>query len=212
MKTIRNGYMFLKKKTKAIAIFGLMILDSVFKMLHKLFIVLLIVSVYICLTKLKSCRIEEIFRDYVVQIIDDYPEEDYFSSEELDFAKAGGVIVKPVIEGATAENPRIFFFIYSKTGTEKVMIRNVRVKNDKRVIFEKKSITEILYSKRTYKDKEILFEGNTYVGSFLLKYANESSENTFQMEIEIQVEDDNGVSIKTIPYDIKILGYLGWYY
>ena len=158
---------------------------------------------------------------YIDEIImrEDFEREEYFTSEVFEFASIESVAVIPTIKvayhhgyGADSEAYGkamypIRIFVYSKTGTEKVIIKNVTVKENDSVLLSYEINQSCEFKK--YDFDPSVYCSLTEAGPFEEEEINAESDKSYSLIVDAELIKDDEVISKSITYEFVAHGYIG---
>lgn len=150
---------------------------------------------------LSSCKVVDSYEDFHIQSVDDYGVEDYFSAEELDFARVNNVLIRPVIKEINHYKYRVYLTAYSQTGSEKVTINKIYLEKDSKVCLTNEEQQEVLFDEKL----ENAFKGVVNAGEFVDR--DISDKNTMNIIVQVQVENETETITKDINFHIDITQY-----
>ena len=179
------------------------------KILNKVMIIALFVSLLLNLSSCfsESCIIafipQESYKEFRVKNITYEVSDDYFTSEEMSFARINNVVIIPEVKAITHEEYIIYVLAYSKSGNEIVQIRNVVFKEKEVVLFKNEVDEELEFEQF---DKSI-YKAWINGGIFTEESVIVASGKKYDLIIEVDVFDDGSNFSKDIIFEIDIIGY-----
>ncbi len=156
--------------------------------------------------------LEESYKDFHVEKMDDCTVEeylDYFTSNEFEFARINGVVIKPQIWETAGGEYGVYIHIYSRTGREQVVVKNVSLREDRNIFLNLKDEQKNIFedSLESIYPAEI-YHGNIDCGVFTETDVDLSSQKKLYMTVEVQVENETKTVTKEIPYEITVIQYM----
>lgn len=174
-----------------------------------IFSVGILVGLYFGFVGLLSCFLVESYKDFHVEGIDDYGTEEYFTSDELDFARIKGVVIEPDVWERAWGEYGVYIGANSKTGQEQVVVKSVTLKKDGNVFFSQEIEQEIPFdasSESIY--PEGIYHGYINCGVFTDADVELISQKKLYLTAEVQVNDGTETVTKEIPYEITFIQYM----
>lgn len=148
--------------------------------------------------------LEESYKDFYVEIIDDYEEKDYFAADELDFAQVGNVIVEPCIYATNHGEYTVKMKVYSQTGEERVAVKGVYVRDDQNTFYTQEDEQEVVFKEL----QENIFCGQTKGGVFYETDTDLPNNKKLYVTVQVQVEHNGQKEIKELNYEITVIQYM----
>ena len=147
--------------------------------------------------------LKESYKDFHVAKIDDYVIEEYFSTEELDFARVEDVIIVPRIHAINHGEYIIDIKTYSQTGTEQVTVKNVIARAGENVFYKQETEQEATFSDSNNGIYMARAKGEVFYETDV----DLSHGKQLFVTVQVQVEKDGQVTSKEINYEITITQY-----
>ena len=180
--------------------------------------VLLLLSIAL-LFGLCSCVLFYKYYDFEFKIIDevrmreDFTLED-LSSEQFEFLKIENVIITPRIwiedynESEDYIEPlySVCIYAFSETGTEKIIIKNVTIKENDSVLLNYEINQNIEFKKYDYDDS--IYESRTFTDLFTGEEINVEGGKAYSLVVDVELIKDDEVVSKSITYEIIAHGYI----
>ncbi len=162
------------------------------KTINKLTSALLFVTILFVLC---ACRMVVVAREFHIKNITDHLDEDYFTSEHFEFAKVDSVVIFPYIKEVN-RGFDIWICVYSKTGEEKVIIKDAELKENDNLLLHYDFQKELQFKKIGNE----LFEGEID--------GREKYDNVFFTEEQVEIVDGKvynlTVSVEVLKGDVTI--------
>lgn len=150
-----------------------------------------------------SCRMNESYKKFNIKNVTDNLNENYFASDKFDFAKVGNVVIIPEIKEINYGEYIIYISAFSETGAEKIIVRNVVLKEDKDNLLKYELNKEIQLKKNSNAIYEGWIDGGTFT-EVQIEIAD-GKEYDFIVEAEI-IKKDATVS-ENITFEVDVKGY-----
>ena len=155
------------------------------------------------LLSLCSCRMEESYKEFYIEKIADNVNENYFESDKYDFAKIESVVFIPEIKAINHGEYIIYISAYSETGTEKLIVKNVILKENKNELLNYELNKEIQFDKTS----EILYEGWVDGGTFTEGEIEISDGKEFELIVQVEDIKNEATISENITFEIVVKGY-----
>lgn len=153
-----------------------------------------------------SCHMEESYKEFNIVNITDFDEEDYFDSDELDFARIKGVVIVPEIKEIDWGEYIIYIAAYSKEKMGSITIKDVTLTYDGNNFLNEKLDQDIVLKI----NQDDVYEGDVVGGIFTDDDVDISHGKELLMQVQVQVGDKAESQVKVINYDISITVYKTW--
>ncbi len=163
-------------------------------------IIMLIIGV---LSVLPSCRLKESYLEFNIKNVTNNQTDDYFTSEELNFAKFENVVFIPEIKAVDHQNYKIYISAYSKSDEDKVTIKSVSLRDNDNILLSSQLGKEITFEK----NDDAVYEGWIDGGTFTKQTVEIADGQEYSLEIEIEIMKDNEIFSKKIAYEIIVKGH-----
>ena len=154
-------------------------------------IILLLTGMLFSLYSCHLFRLEDSYSEFYIENITDNS-DDYFTSEEFDFARFQNVVFIPEIKAVNHEDYIIYICAYSKCEVERIKIKNVVLKEENIVLLNREL------------DKEIELKENA---EFTEKTLEVIDGKRFDLIIEVEIISNGECFSKNITFDILIKVY-----
>ncbi len=151
-----------------------------------------------------SLGLEESYKDFYVEKIDDYEKKDYFTLDELDFARVGNVVVVPGICATNHGEYTVNVDVYSQTGTENVIVKSVRVRDSEGIFYTQEDEEEAVFRE----PQDGIFRGHTKGGVFFETDTELHDHKKLYVTVQVQVENNGQKEIEEMDYEITIIQYM----
>lgn len=172
--------------------------------------VCLMIFLFIILTGfflvLCSCFMKESYKDFYVSKIDDFTMEEYFTSNELSFARMDDVVIAPYIHATNHDEYTVDIILYSKLEQKQVTVKSVSIKEDEHIFFSQ----EIKQSDTLKRNENGIFQEWIRSGTFTGEEVNLSDGKKLYLTVQIQVEKGTQKTIEEICYEIVIIQYMSF--
>lgn len=168
--------------------------------------ILFIVFVTGLIFSLHSCRLEESYKDFVIENFSNYGIEGYFNSDELDFARVNNVVIVPEIKEVDWGKYVIYISAHSETGKEQITVEKISLEKGENIVFSQKIDENIIFQEIS----DNLFDGWINGGYFTendLKFEN--GKNLY-LTVQILVADDIQKTTEEISYQITMIQYMSF--
>lgn len=165
-------------------------------------IILLLTGMLFSLYSCHLFRLEDSYSEFYIENITDNS-DDYFTSEEFDFARFQNVVFIPEIKAVNHEDYIIYICAYSKCEVERIKIKNVVLKEENIVLLNRELDKEI----ELKENAEFVYEGYIDGGTFTEKTLEVIDGKRFDLIIEVEIISDGECFSKNITFDILIKIY-----
>lgn len=163
-------------------------------------IVMLIISLLVVLC---SCRIEESYKEFNIKNISNNLNDNYFESNDFDFAKFENVLYIPEIKEVHHGEYIIYISAYSELGTEQIKVKNVVLKEKEGALLEYELNKKILLEENT----DSIYEGWIDAGTFTKEEIEITDGKEYELIIQTEVSKDEKTSSGSITFEIVVKGY-----
>ena len=164
---------------------------------------ILLVSV---LFNMCSCNLEESYKEFVVDKISEYDVQEYFVSDELDFARVDDVVIIPEIKEIHHGEYIIYISAYSERELKDITIKSVSLKTENKIILESKSALFI----HLEKNQDKIFEGWIDCGTFTEDDVEVFDGTELFLTLQLQTEKGAESITEEINYVIRVKIYKSW--
>ncbi len=158
---------------------------------------------FLLLILMTSCGIEESYKDFYVQKIDNYEVKEYFTSDELEFAQIDDIVIVPYIHATNHGEYTVDVIAYSQTEPEQIMVKSVCISDDKNTFYNQETEQEAVFRK----SQDGIFEGWARSGVFYETDVDLSSNKNLYITVHVQVGDGIEKKAKQIDYEVTIVQY-----
>ncbi len=155
------------------------------------------------LSVLPSCRIRESYLEFNIKNITDNQSDDYFTSEEMNFAKLENVVFIPEIKAVDHQNYKIYLSAYSKSGEDKVIIKSVAMRDNENILLSSQVDKEMTFEK----NDEAVYEGWIDGVTFTKQDVEIADGQEYSLEIEVEITKDGKILSEKITYEIIVKGH-----
>ena len=170
------------------------------KFLYRVMIVMLIISFLVVLC---SCRMEESYKEFNIKNISNNLNDNYFESDDFDFAKFENVVFIPEIKEIHHGEYIIYISAYSESGTEQIKVKSVILKEKEDVLLEYKLNKNILLEE----NKDSIFEGWIDGGRFTESTVEIEDDKAYELIVQAEIANNTAIMSGSIVYEVVVKGY-----
>lgn len=170
------------------------------KKLQHLILFALLICILFCFN---SCSMSEGYRQFYAEKFSDYTTDEYFTADDLAFARVGNCVFKPEIKAINSGEYVIYITVYSKTGHEKIAIKDAALKGNNGVFFSRIVKQQILFHKNT----DGVFEDCITGGVFTEAHIPLDNGEQMSLELNVQMESNAEQVAETICIPISTVSY-----
>ena len=165
--------------------------------------VTLITISMVFLLGLSSCFMKESYKDFHVSKIDDIPVEEYFTSNELSFARTNEVVIAPYIHATNHHEYTVDIILFSKQEQKSIKVKSVSIKEEENIFFSQ----EVNQNSSLKKSENGILEEWITSGIFTDEKINLSDGKKLYLTVEIQVKKGSQITVEEINYEVTIIQY-----
>lgn len=163
-------------------------------------IFMLLTSIVLGMT---GCKMVESYKEFYIENISDTHDENYFTSEKLEFAKLENVVFIPEIKEIDYGEYIIYLSAYSETGTENIVVKNVILKENKDDLLNYELNKDIQFEKTP----EGIYEGWIDGGIFTEDAIEIADGKEFNLIVQVENINNDTMISENITFDIIVKGY-----
>lgn len=165
--------------------------------------VALITILMVFLLGLSSCFMKESYKDFHVSKIDDFSVDEYFTSNELSFARTNGVVIAPYIHATNHHEYTVDIILFSKREQKSIKVKSVTIKEEEKNFFSQ----EVNQNKSLKKTENGILEEWVTCGIFTDEKINLSDGKKLYLTVEIQIENESQITVEEINYEVTVIQY-----
>lgn len=174
--------------------------EIIMKKISRIIIVMLLLNILLGAT---GCKMVDSYKKFCFKNISDNHDENYFTSENLEFARLANVVFIPEIKEINHGEYIIYISAYSETGTEQILVKNVMLKEDEEVLLDYDLNKNILLEENS----NSVYEGCIDGGTFTDEKIEIVDGKEFDLVIQVELEKDGTIVSKDITFETSVKGY-----
>ena len=153
---------------------------------------------------LLSRALTESYKDFYVENIDNHTKSEYFSSNELDFARVNGVVIVPSIHAINHGEYAVDIIAYSETGLEQITVKRLSLRENENIFFKQEEQQRGVFEET----EEGIFKERIETGIFFESDVELPGQKKLYLTAEIMVNDGTQETVKEIDHEITVIQYM----